>query len=94
MRIERAERLVHQKDFRIADQHLRQADALSLPAGQHVRVARRSSAKADTRSAIMRTLQRICLRRARDLEADRDIFECGLPGNSASDWNRIAGLRG
>jgi hypothetical protein len=32
LRVERPEGLVHQQDFRIADQHLREADALALSA--------------------------------------------------------------
>ena len=37
--IERAERLVHQQDFWIADQHLREPHPLALAARQHVRIA-------------------------------------------------------
>ena len=47
LRVERAERLVHQQDLRIADQHLREADALALAARQHVRIAVGEGAEAD-----------------------------------------------
>src|SRR5215467_7036435 len=40
LRVERAERFVHEQNARIADQDLGEADALSLPAREHVRVAR------------------------------------------------------
>ena len=39
LRVERPERLVHEQDLGVADQHLRQRDALALAAGEHVRVA-------------------------------------------------------
>src|SRR4029077_19372010 len=39
LRIERPERLVHQEDLWVADQHLREAYALALAAGKHMRIA-------------------------------------------------------
>ena len=64
LRIERTERLVHQQDFRIADQDLRQPDALALPARQHVRIAVGEGAETDRRQPALRALQRL-LRAAR-----------------------------
>ena len=39
LRVERAEGLVHEQDFGVADQHLCQRHALALPAREHVRIA-------------------------------------------------------
>ena len=47
LRVERPERLVHQEDLGIADQHLREADALALAAREHVRIAVGERAEAD-----------------------------------------------
>ena len=53
LRVERAERLVHQQDFRIADQHLRQPDALALAAREHVRIAVAERAEAHAREPVL-----------------------------------------
>ena len=57
--VERAERLIHQEDLRIADQNLRQADALALTAGQHVRIAVGERAEAHGGEPALRALQRL-----------------------------------
>ena len=90
--VERAERLVHQKDLGIADQHLRQADALALPARQHVRIAVGERAEADGREPALRALQRLLARRALDVEADGDIVDRGLPGKQRIGLKQIAGI--
>ena len=54
LRVERAERLVHQQDLRIADQHLREPDALALAAGEHVRIAVGEGGEADALEPILR----------------------------------------
>ena len=54
--VERPERLVHQQDLRIADQHLGEADALALAARQHVRIAVGESAEPDRRQPVLRAL--------------------------------------
>jgi hypothetical protein len=84
--------LVHQKDFRIADQNLRQADAFALPAGQHVRIAVGERAEADRGEPALRALQRLRARRALDLEADGDIVDRGLPGKQRIGLKQIAGI--
>ena len=59
LRVERAERLVHQQDLRIADQHLRQPDALALAARQHVRIAVAEAAEPDALEPIVRARPRL-----------------------------------
>ena len=53
LRVERAERLVHQQDFWIADENLREAHALALAAREHVRIASGEAAKADAREPLL-----------------------------------------
>ena len=66
LRIERTERLVHQQDFRIADQHLGETNALALPTGQHVRIARRRTRQGQRASAsLVRAASASCARRPR-----------------------------
>ena len=79
LRVERPERLVHQQDFRIADQDLREPDALPLPAGQHMRIAVAETIEADARKPRLRLCARFRRRHAGDLEANRDILERGFP---------------
>ena len=92
LRIERPERLVHQQDLGIADQHLRETDALALAARQHVRIAIAEAAETDRGEPALRALQRLVARRALDLEPDRDIVDRGLPGKQRIGLEQIAGL--
>ena len=92
LRVERAERLVHQKDFWIADQDLREADALALPARQHVRITVGERAEADGSEPALRALQRLLARRALDVEANGDIVDRGLPGKQRIGLKQIAGI--
>ena len=88
LRVERTERLVHQQDFRIADQHLRQADALALAAGQHVRIARAEGAKPDAREPVC-ARPRASARGVPAVSRPIATFSSAVfQGNSASDWNR------
>ena len=85
LRVERAERLVHQQDLRIADQHLREADALALPAGEHVRIAVAERAEPDAREPILRA--RHAPRRAATPAVSSPIATFSIAvfqGNSAS----------
>src|SRR5690348_6499285 len=50
--IERAERLVHQQNLGVADQDLRQADALALAAGKHMRIAVAEMREPDRRKPV------------------------------------------
>ncbi len=69
-----------QKDFRIADQHLRKTDALALPARQHMRIAFGETAKADALQPILRA--RLAPRSTACRAVSRpigDILDRGLP---------------
>ena len=90
--VERAERLVHQQDFRVADQHLRQADALALAARQHVRIAAGEGAEADRGQPALRPFQRLSARRALDLQPDGDVVDRGLPGKQRIGLKQVAGV--
>jgi hypothetical protein len=92
LRVERAERLIHQQNLRIADQHLRQPDALALAAGQHVRVAIAERSQADAGQPALRPLARLGRRRTRRLQADGDVFQRGLPGKQRVGLEQVAGL--
>ena len=93
LRVERAERLVHQQDLRIADQHLGEADALALAAGQHVRIALAERAEPDAGRA---SPARARAPRARGvpggLQPDRDVLQRGLPGKQRLGLEQVAGL--
>ena len=93
LRVERPERLVHQQDLRIADQHLREADALALPAREHVRIAIGEGAEADARQPFLRAFVGFCASYARRLEADRDIVDRSLPRKQRVGLKQVAGLR-
>ena len=58
LRVERAERLVHQEDFRIANEDLRKTDALALPAREHMRIARPERSQTHALEPILRTFAR------------------------------------
>ena len=92
LRVERAERLVHQQDFRIADQHLREADALALAAREHVRIAVAERAQAHARKPGLRARARLARRRAGRLQPDGDVLQRGLPGKQRVGLEQIAGL--
>src|SRR5262245_10861333 len=92
LRIERAERLVHQQYLGVADEHLHEAHALPLAARQHVRIARAELGEADAGEPSLRALAR---RRARDaggLEPDRDVLQRGLPREQRVRLEQVAGL--
>ena len=92
LRIERPERLVHQQDLGIADQYLREADALALAAREHMRIAVAERAETDRGEPALRPLQRLGARRALDLQPDRDVVDRGLPGKQRVGLKQIAGV--
>ena len=61
---ERAKRLIHQQNFWIADQYLRQPHALALAAREHVRIAVTEGPETDRCEPRLRALQRLFARRA------------------------------
>jgi hypothetical protein len=75
--IERPERLVHQENPGIADQHLREADALALSARQHMRITMGEGPEADRGQPGLRALQRLGPRHAGYLKAKGDIVARG-----------------
>ena len=79
LRVERAEGLVHQQDLGVADQDLREADALALAAGELMRIAIRESQQAYPPQPPPRLFQRRCPRCAADLQGDGDVVERRLP---------------
>ncbi len=89
LRVERPERLVHQQDLGVADQHLRQRDALALPARQHVRVAIDEGAQADAGEPVARRGGRP--RRRGRPSAPAPPRRCRAPSSTASArpaWKR------
>jgi hypothetical protein len=92
LRVERAERLVHQQDLRVADQHLHQADALALPTGQHVRIAFAEVGQAHAGEPVLRAPACLVAAYAGSLEPDRNILERGLPWKQRVGLEKIAGL--
>ncbi len=90
--IERPEWLVHQQDFWITYQHLRQAYALALAARQHVRIAVAERTETDRGQPALRPLQCHRARRALDFEADGHIVDRGFPGKQRVGLKQIAGV--
>ena len=89
LRIERPERLIHQQDLGIADQHLREPDALPLPAGELVGVAIAEGCKTHVFQPQLCPLQGLAPRRCRQpsrpmATLSRAVFQ----GISASCCNR------
>src|SRR5262245_31905324 len=92
LRIERTERLVHKKDFRIPDEHLRESDTLALAARQHVRIAIGESAEAHAREPILRAGACFLASRADNFETDRHILDRGLPWKQRIGLKQVTGL--
>jgi hypothetical protein len=90
--IERPERLVHQQDFGIADQHLREANPLALPARQHVRITIAERPEAHRGKPALRAFKRVRAGRTLDFQADGNIVDRGLPRKQRIGLKQIAGL--
>jgi hypothetical protein len=91
LRIERAERLVHQQDLRVADQHLGEADALPLSARELMGIAVPEGGKADALEPGLRALQRLRAGGACNLQADGDVVARRLPGHHRVLLEQVAG---
>ena len=90
--IERPERLVHQQDLGVADQHLGEAHALPLPARELVGIAVAEGAQPDALEPRLRLLQRLAARATpRDLQADGDVVARRLPRHHRVLLEEIAG---
>ena len=87
--VERRERLVHEQDLRIEDQHLRERGALAHAARELVRVAVAEAREAHAREPVLAA--RVAPHRglvAAKLAARRSRSSSALRhGISASDWN-------
>ena len=86
--VERGERLVHQQDLRVEDQHLRERDALAHAAGELVRIAVLEAGEADAREPVARL--RVARRRAatpRNSSPAVTLASALRHGISASAWN-------
>ena len=86
--VERRERLVHQQDLRVEDQHLRERDALPHSARQLVRVAVLEAREADARQPVARLRFRGIPAPCRGIRSPAMTFASALRhGISASAWN-------
>jgi hypothetical protein len=90
--IERPERLIHQQDLRVADQHLREADPLALAAGELMRIAVGERCQADALQPGLRSLPGLAPRHAGDFQADGDIVPRRLPRHDRVPLEEVAGL--
>ena len=77
--VERGERLVHQQELRFHRQHLRERDALALPAAEVARKAIAETGEAEPPEPLVGL--RPAPRRAprREVETERDVVTRGLP---------------
>ena len=93
LRVERPERLVHQQDLRVADQHLGEADALALSSRELVGIAVAEGGKADALEPGLCPLQRLRAGGAGDLQADGDVVARRLPRHHRVLLEQVAGAR-
>ena len=78
--VERGKRLVHQEKLRHQRQHLRERDALSLPAAQVARIALARSRQPNPAEPMVGLHQRALARMAVEFESERHVVACRLPG--------------
>src|SRR5215510_11459704 len=90
LRVERAERLIHQEDLWVADEDLREADTLALATRQHMRIAFGKACKADPREPGLCPFVRLVPRHADGLEADRHVLDRRLPGKQRISLEQIS----
>src|SRR5262249_57277348 len=80
------------QDLRIADEHLDQADALSLAAREHVRIARAELGEADAGKPGPRALARKRPSDTGGLEPDGDVLQRRLPREQRLRLEQVTGL--
>ncbi len=90
--IQRTEGLVHQQDFRLADQHLSEGHALLLATGELVRIAIPEGAQTNLREHLAGAGQSLGAGNAGDLKADRHIVLRRLPRHQRILLEEIASL--
>ena len=78
--VERAERLVHQQDLRVADQRAGDRDALALAAGQLVRIGVGAVLQAHQFQQFVRRAAALAAGAAADLQRQLDVLQRGAPG--------------
>ena len=77
--IQRAKGLVHQQNIRIERKRPRQPDALLHAAGNFVRIVARKTLQADEAHEALGALGAFGRRKARNLQAEGDVFRDGQP---------------
>ena len=92
LRIERAERLVHEDENGLAHQRARDADALLHAAGQLMRIVLGESGKPDQLDEVARELAALAGADAVDLERELDVAHHGAPGQQAEILEHHAGV--
>ena len=91
LHVERAERLVHQQDRRVHDQHLGKLGALAHAAGHLVRVFVAVAGQADAGEPLAGQLARGPAGAAGEFGAGGDVVGCVAPGHEAVGLEQIAG---
>ena len=92
LRVERAERLVHEDEDRLAHQRPRDADALLHAAGEFMRIVVRDIAESDETDEMPRKLAPLRHRDAVELERELDIAEHRAPRQQAEVLEHHAGV--
>src|ERR671931_1486816 len=90
--IERRKRLVHEDDWRVEDQRLRERDALSHAAGELMRVTLAEARKPYASQPFGRLSPRLIGTRAAKLKPRGDVLERRAPGHQRFGLEEIAGL--
>src|SRR5207249_3757652 len=90
--IERPEWFIHQKNARIADQHLREAYALALSTRKHMGIAVPETRESDPRQPGLGLDASLRLWHARNLKSDRNVFKGRLPREQRIGLEKIAGV--
>ena len=93
LHVERGERLVHQQDLRIEDQHLRERHALAHAARELVRIAvARSRRGRRARASRAPAPRASAARRAAELEPGGDVGERAAPRHQRVGLEHVAGV--
>jgi hypothetical protein len=93
LHVERGERLVHQEDLRIQDQHLRERDALPHAAGELVGIAIAETGETDAGEPVVRLRNRRAAIDAVELEPGGDVGERVAPRDQRIGLEHVPGAR-
>ena len=91
LHVERRERLVHEEDLRVEDEHLRERDALSHAARELVGVAVAEAGEAHAREPVLALRAGGGPVLAAELEARRHVVEGAAPGHQRLGLEHVAG---